>query len=217
MEKCQDRCSVLIADDHDIVCTGVKFLLQEQPIFDVIDQALNHDALMQCLNQKKYQLLILDLNLGNHHTMHDIRYLSEQFPLMKILVLSMYPEDPYAMQCIHEGASGYVMKTHVQHELIPAIEAVMDNRIYISSKYRETLSYGMELLKKEKPSLSTLSPREFEIYSMIVSGISFKEIASTLNISAKTVSAHHTHILQKLSLSSTAQLIHFSLQQTKNP
>jgi len=216
MGKESDHYSVLIVDDHDIVCAGVKSILKKYAKFSTIDQAVNYQEFVEHLEKKTYDILILDLNLGDQHTIQNIRKLSNKFSFMKILILSMYPEDPYAIQCIHEGAHGYVNKTKVLTELVPALEKICQNDIYISKEYKDLLLYGTELEKKEKTSLSELTQREFEIYNLIVSGISFKEIARKLNISPKTVSAHHTNILHKLSLSNINQLIHFSLQYSND-
>jgi DNA-binding NarL/FixJ family response regulator len=212
MEKENESYTVLIADDHDIVCAGVKSILRQYTKIGSIDQVMSYSHLMEHINDGHYDILILDLNLGDHNGIHIIRELTDEYPSMKILVLSMYPEDPYAIQCIHEGAGGYVNKTKVLTELIPALEKIEKGKIYLSAQYEDNLLYGTELSKKKRSSLTQLTQREFEIYNLIVSGISFREIADQLNISPKTVSAHHTNILQKLSLSNLNQLIHFSLQ-----
>lgn len=206
---------VLIADDHDIVCAGVKSILRQYAKVRSIDHVMNYQDLIQQIEKYRYDVLILDLNLGAHNGIHIIRELTDELPDLKILVLSMYPEDPYAIQCVHEGARGYVNKTKVLTELIPALEKIDKGSVYLSEQYEDNLLYGTELEKKNQTSLAQLTQREFEIYNLIVSGVSFKEIAQRLNISPKTVSAHHTNILQKLSLSNTNQLIHFALQQCK--
>ena len=214
LENDHTCCPVLVVDDHDIVCAGVVSLLKKYQICDDVDHTLNYEGMMASLSQKAYRMLILDLNLGECNGLHIIREVSDRFPEIKILVLSMYPEDPYALQCIHEGARGYVNKKNVLTELAPALEQISRNKIYLSYEYENKLLFGTELGKKEQTSVSSLSKREFEIYNLIVSGMSFKDIAQKLNISSKTVSAHHANILQKLSLSNTTQLIHYALQHT---
>ena len=206
---------VLIVDDHDIVSAGMKALFKKYKLSEtnIIDTALNYDEMMEKLNEKRYDLMILDLHLRNVNSYSSIRQLSADFPEMKILVCSMYPEDPYAIECIHEGASGYLHKTNVLQSFKDAISTIMRGEIYINPQYVQCLDYGTAIEKKEIASLNSLSKREFEICHYIVSGLSFKEIAEKLDISPKTVSAHHAHILDKLSLSNTSQLIHFVLQQ----
>lgn len=215
MEKNSICCPLLVVDDHDIVCAGVTSLLKKHQLCNDVEHVLTYEELMEALSRKVFKMLILDLNLGKYNGLHMIREITDLYPSIRILVLSMYPEDPYALQCIHEGASGYVNKKHVLTELAPALEKISQNKTYISSEYEDTLLMGTELSKKEHTSISLLSQREFEIYNLIVSGMSFKDIAEKLNISSKTVSAHHTHILQKLSLSNTTQLIHYALQHNQ--
>ncbi len=207
--------NILIVDDHDIVSAGMKALLRKcrSCETEIVDTALNHDEMMEKLKEKKYDLMILDLHLGDVNSYNSIRKISDDFPEMKILVCSMYPEDPYAIECIHEGASGYLHKKNVLQSFQDAICAIMKGDIYINPQYAQCLNYGTAMMKKEVASLNSLSKREFEICHHIVSGLSFKEIAEKLDISPKTVSAHHAHILDKLSLSNTSQLIHFLIQQ----
>lgn len=210
----QDCHAVLIVDDHDIVGAGIKVLLEKCQSYEnnMIDIAVDYSGMMHFLKERSYNLLILDLHLGDVNTFSSIRKISNAFPAMKILVCSMYPEDPYAIECIREGAAGYLHKRHVLESFKDAIETITKGGIYIDPQYVQCLSYGTAVEKREKPSLNVLSKREFEICHYIVSGLSFKEIAKKLDISSKTVSAHHAHILEKLSLSNTAQLIHFMLQ-----
>jgi len=208
-------CPLLVVDDHDIVCAGVLSLLKKHQICTDVAHVLDYESLMESLSKKEYKMLILDLNLGQYNGLHIIRELTEKFPSMKILVLSMYPEDPYALQCIHEGAKGYVNKKNVLTELTEALQKISQGGVYVSCEYESMLLYGTKLSKKEKTALSQLSQREFEVYNLITSGMSFKDIAVKLNISSKTVSAHHANILQKLSLANTTQLILYALQQNQ--
>lgn len=212
MESENHRYHVLVADDHDIVCAGVKSLLKKCPKIEHVDAATNYHQMMQQIEAYQYEILILDLNYGDHSGIAIIRELTDSYPQMKILVLSMYPEDPYAIQCIHEGAKGYVHKAKVLDELVLACKKIIAGEVFISPEYEKNLFYGTELTKQEQSPLSLLTSREFEIYNLIVSGVSFKEIAHKLCISPKTVSAHHANILHKLELSNTNQLIHFALQ-----
>ncbi len=210
----QDCHAVLIVDDHDIVCAGIKALLEKCRLCQIneLDTTGSYSDMIQLLKKKSYDLLILDLHLGAVNTFNRIRKIAQAYPKMKILVCSMYPEDPYAIECIREGAVGYLHKQHVLESFKDAIDTIINGETYINPEYAQCLKYGTVLTKRQKPSLTVLSKREFEICHYIVSGLSFKEIAKQLNISAKTVSAHHAHILEKLSLSNTAQLIHFVLQ-----
>jgi len=207
-----DKYSVLIADDHEIVRSGIKFTIESEDPFYIEDEAASYDELQILLSTKHYSLLILDLNLGDKNGIQTIRDITKLYEDLPILVLSMFPEDPYALQSIQAGAMGYLNKKIVSQELRYAIHKIMDGKIYMNEAYKETLPYGIALNKSTKSSIGTLSKREYEVYTLIVSGITSKEIAQKLELSQKTISTYRTRILEKLSLSNTTQLIHFALQ-----
>lgn len=209
-----DRVKIIIADDHEIVRSGIKFTLASEEKFEVVDEASSFEELVDLLSNQSYDLLILDLNLGDKNGIPSIREISDRFSEMKILVLSMFPEDPYALQSIQAGAAGYLNKKMVATQLLHAIEEVMAGKTYLDPEYMDTLPYGTELGKSSKSSLELLSKREFEVYEMITSGVTYKEIAQKLELSPKTVSTYRTRILEKLELSNTNQLIHFALQNS---
>ena len=205
---------IVIADDHEIVRSGVKFTIEPQKNMHIEDEASSFSELIDLLSKKSYDFLILDLNLGDKNGIHSIREINDLFDALPILVLSMFPEDPYALQSIQAGASGYLNKKMVSEELITAVNSIIKGQIYINRSYMETLSYGTSLDKTPKSSIESLSKREFEVYSMIASGITYKEIAEKLTLSPKTISTYRTRILEKLSLSNTSQIIHHALQDS---
>ena len=205
---------IIIADDHEIVRSGVKFTIGTQKKFHIEDEASSFSELIDLLSKKSYDFLILDLNLGDKNGIPSIREISNLFNELPILILSMFPEDPYALQSIQAGASGYLNKKMVSEELIHAINSIIEGETYINQSYRETLPYGTSLDKRSKGPVESLSKREFEVYSLLTSGITSKEIAEKLVLSPKTVSTYRTRILEKLSLSNTNQLIHFALQDS---
>ena len=203
---------IIIADDHDIVRSGVKFIMEPQENFYIEDEASSFHELIGLLSKKSYDFLILDFNLGDKNGIHAIREVSDRFSGLPILVLSMFPEDTYALQSIYAGASGYLNKKTVSEELIVAIRSIMKGKTYINQAFRELLPYGTNLDKTDKNSVETLSKREFEVYSLIASGFTYKEIAEKLALSPKTVSTYRTRILQKLEFSNINQLMYFALQ-----
>ncbi len=205
---------IIIADDHEIVRSGVKFTIGSQKKFHIEDEASSFSELISFLSTKSYDFLILDLNLGDKNGIQSIREISNKYNELPILILSMFPEDPYALQSIQAGASGYLNKTMVSKELIYAINSIIEGKTYINQSYLETLPYGTALEKTSKSSIEFLSKREFEVYTLIASGVTYKEIAEKLALSPKTVSTYRTRILEKLSLSNINQLIHFALQDS---
>lgn len=203
---------IAIADDHEIVRTGLMLLIDQEKDMEVHVQASSCSELISLLKEESLDLLILDLNLGDKNGIESIENVSDLFPTLPILVLSTYPEEPYAVQTFKAGASGYLNKTVISSELIKAIRKITAGKKYISESLAENLAYGFSLEKSDTDPVELLSKREFEVLSLIASGQAYKEIASKLNLSPKTVSTYRTRILEKLNLTSTAQLLRFAYE-----
>ncbi len=203
---------IAIADDHEIVRNGLIMLIEKEEEMRVEAEASSCSELISILKEENIDLLILDLNLGDKNGIESIENVSNLFPELPILVLSTYPEEPYAVQTFKAGASGYLNKTVVSSELIKAIQKITAGKKYISESLAENLAYGFSLEKSHTDPLELLSKREYEVLSLIASAQTYKEIASKLNLSPKTVSTYRTRILEKLNLTSTAQLLRFSYE-----
>jgi len=208
----QKELSLVLADDHGIVRSGLKFLIEQQPHMTVAAEASSFNMLLETLEKVRCDILILDLNMGDTNGLQSIKEIKDRYPEITVLVLSMYPEEMYALQSVKAGANGYLNKKVISEELITAINVVASNKIYLSDAVNETLLYGEPLQKEEKSPSELLSKREFEVLSMIASGMSYKEISDKLLLSPKTVSTYRRRILDKLSLENSNQLIHFALQ-----
>ncbi len=203
---------IAIADDHEIVRSGLMMLIQQQENMEVEAQASSYEELINLLEKEAYDLLILDLNLGDKNGLESIENVSNLFPDLPILVLSTYPEDPYAVQTFKAGASGYLNKKVISAELSTAIQKITSGKKYISESLAENLAYGFSLEKTSKNPVELLSKREFEILSLIASGYAYKEIAQKLDLSPKTVSTYRSRILEKLNLTNTTQLLRFAYE-----
>jgi len=204
--------NILIADDHEIVRSGLTMMIEPQVDMVVKANASSYEELTDLLRDKTFNLLILDLNLGDKNGLECIQSVNESRPDLPILVLSAYPEEPYALQAFRAGASGYLNKAVISSELIRAIRTVAQGKKYVSPTLEESLLYGTDLEKKETAMTSALSKRELEVLSMIAESKSYKEIASALGVSPKTVSTYRTRILEKLNLSSTSELLRFAFE-----
>ncbi len=204
--------NIVLADDHSIVRSGLNFLIEQQPGMQVNKEASSFEMLMEVLKETPCDILILDLNMGDKNGLQSVKDVSSRFKDLSILVLSMYPEEMYALQSIKAGAAGYLNKKVVSDELVDAILSVAKGKVYLSKAVNDTLLYGESLQKEEKNPSELLSKREFEVLAMIAGGMSYKEIAEKLSLSPKTVSTYRTRILDKLSLDNTNQLIHYALQ-----
>ena len=203
---------IAIADDHEIVRNGLMMLIEQEKDMTVQVEASSCSELISLLKEESIDLLILDLNLGDKNGIESIENVNNLFPDLSILVLSTYPEEPYAVQTFKAGASGYLNKTVISDELIKAIHKITAGKKYISESLAENLAYGFSLEKSNTDPVELLSKREFEVLSLIASGQAYKEIASKLNLSPKTVSTYRTRILEKLNLTSTAQLLRFAYE-----
>lgn len=203
---------IAIADDHEIVRNGLTMLIDQEENMNVEVEASSCSEIISHLKKESVDLLILDLNLGDKNGVESIENVSNLFPTLSILVLSTYPEEPYAIQAFKAGASGYLNKTVISSELIKAIHKITAGKKYISESLAENLAYGFSLEKTNADPVELLSKREFEVLSLIASGQTYKEIASKLNLSPKTVSTYRTRILEKLNLASTAQLLRFAYE-----
>ena len=203
---------IAIADDHEIVRSGLMMLIQQQENMEVEAQASSYKELIDLLEKESYDLLILDLNLGDKNGLESIENVSNLFPTLPILVLSTYPEDPYAVQTFKAGASGYLNKKVISSELSTAMKKITSGKKSISESLAENLAYGFSLEKSSKNPVELLSKREFEILALIASGYAYKEIAQKLNLSPKTVSTYRSRILEKLNLTNTTQLLRFAYE-----
>jgi len=187
-------------------------LIDREKGMKVQEEASSYSELIELLEEENIDLLILDLNLGDTNGIESIENVSNSFPTLPILILSTYPEEPYAIQTFKAGASGYLNKTVISSELIKAIHKITAGKKYISESLAENLAYGFSLEKRDTDPVELLSKREFEVLSLIASGKTYKEIAGKLDLSPKTVSTYRTRILEKLNLTNTSQLLRFAYE-----
>jgi DNA-binding NarL/FixJ family response regulator len=203
---------IAIADDHEIVRSGLKMLIEQTEDMCVGIEAGSYRELVAKLEESSADSLILDLNLGDSNGVESVKNISSAYPDMPVLVLSAYPEEQYAVQAFRAGAAGYLNKRVVMEELITALERITKGERYISKTLQETLPYGLDLKKDAGNPLEKLSRRELEVLSNLAVGHSPKEIAEILGLSPKTISTYRHRILEKLELSSTSQLLRFSYE-----
>ena len=211
----QSNClyKVVIADDHEIVRHGVRFILEDRDDICVEAEVASFTELMEVLDGNiDCDLVILDLNLGDNSGIETISKVHKEHSGCDILVLSMYPEEPYALQSIKAGAKGYVSKGAISDELYNAINDIRNGKRYVNKSILDNLPLDSSLdddIKIQNP-LESLSNREYEVYSLLSEGLAYKDIAQKLNLSPKTISTYRSRILEKLSLSNTNQLIQFA-------
>lgn len=201
---------LVIADDHTIMREGLKRILEEVEDIDVAGEAVDaHEALAQVRNGG-FDLLLLDLSMPGRNGLDLIRQIRDEAPKLLILVLTMHDEREYAVRAIRAGAQGYLTKDSAGTQLVTAIRKVASGRPYISPEVAEQLALNL-MAPDEKVPHKRLSDREFEIFTLLVSGKTITEIAKPLHLSVKTVSTHKTHILEKMGLSTMSAMVQYAV------
>jgi DNA-binding NarL/FixJ family response regulator len=202
---------ILIADDHAIFREGLKQILEDVPELVVVDEASRGQEVLDKVAKHDYDLLLLDIAMPGLSGLETLKLLRSQKPKLRVLILSMYPEEQYAVRAIKAGAYGYITKASASEELIQAIRKVSTGGKYISASIAEKLlaDLGPEA---EQPLHERLSDREYQIICMIGRGKTVSEIADALALSVKTVSTHRMHILEKMKMKTNAELINYAIK-----
>jgi len=203
--------NVLIADDHAVVRRGIRQIISEDPEIDVLGEASNADEIMAQLFDKQWNIIILDITMPGKNGLDVLIEIKRKRPEIKILILSMHPEEEIALRALKTGASGYLNKDSVPGELIKAIRKVYNGGKYISSALAESLAFNFE---KDTgiPRYELLSEREFQVMCLIASGNTLSQIAEELSLSVKTVSTYRTRILDKMNMKSNVELTHYAIK-----
>ncbi len=205
------KIKILIADDHPIVREGYKKILDETADMIVADEAENGQEVLDRIRKKEYDLILLDISMPGRSGLEVLKDLKIQKPKTPVLILSIYPEEQYAIRAFRAGASGYLTKASAPHELITAIRKISKGGRYISSSMAEKLTYYLDVDASKSPH-EMLSDREYQVMLMIASGKTVTEIADELCLSVKTISTYRTHIIEKMKLKNNAEITLYAIQ-----
>ncbi|MFZ1292168.1 MAG: response regulator transcription factor [Melioribacteraceae bacterium] len=197
---------VLIADDHAIVRKGLIQIVSSIPNISQVDEAESGKQVLDKFEIGKYQLIILDLSMPILSGLDTLKILKNKDPEIKVLILSIYPEEQYAIKAYKNGAFGYINKNVASTELKKAVNQILNGKKYLSSSLAAQI---LNFKDFEKPIYERLSKREYQIMIMSAEGISSKDIAQKLSISPKTVSTYRTRILEKMNLENFVQILHY--------
>ena len=202
---------LLIADDHPIVREGLKRILAESPDIQLVGEAVDGNEVLSLCDNDNIDVLLLDISMPGPGFLEILQRLEAKHPLIRILVLSMHPEDHYAIRAIKAGAAGYLTKDHSPEELAKAVRRVYRGFRYITPTLAEDLA---TLLKADGATQlhEKLSNREYQVFHMIGSGRDTKTIADQLSLSPKTVSTYRSRILDKMELRSNAEIIRYAIE-----
>uniref|UniRef100_A0A832DGN0 Response regulator transcription factor n=1 Tax=Ignavibacterium album TaxID=591197 RepID=A0A832DGN0_9BACT len=209
--KIQKKFSVLVADDHKIVRHGLKKILEDEFSEVTIGEASRDTEIAEQLEKSKWDLVILDISMPGKSGLEVLKDIKATHPKIPVLILSMYPEEQFALRVMKSGASGYIRKDSAPEELVDAVNEILEGRKYISPTVMDILSDNVK--KDGKVELSEiLSDREYEIFMLIAQGKTVSEIAEILSLSVKTVSTHRTHILEKTKLKNNADIVMYAVR-----
>ena len=202
---------ILLADDHTLVRKGIIQILLDVPELDSVDEADDGMEALKKVGNNTYDIVLLDISLPGRSGLEVLKQIKLMKPDLPVLMLSMHPEEQYAVRSIRAGASGYMTKGSAPDELLKAIRKVAKGGRYITSTLAEKLAFEIEKSITENLHES-LSDREYQVMCMIASGKTVKEIAEILALSVKTVSTHRARILRKMGMRNSAQLTHYAIK-----
>ena len=201
---------VVLCDDHALVRRGIRDTITEAPDIQVIGGASQYSELRELLRNVTCDVILLDLNLPGRGGLEALGVLKGEDANVKVLIVSMYPEDQYAIRCLKAGAAGYINKAGDPLQLINAVRIVAQGRKYITPNIAQMLVDNLTSLEPENLH-STLSERELQTLTKIASGKRLSDIAEELKLSPKTVSVYRSRVLEKLNLSNNAELTVYAI------
>jgi len=202
---------ILIADDHPIFREGLKQVIGMTVNMSVVDEAANGQELLSKLQKNEYDMLILDISMPGRNGLDVLVEVKNLKPKLPVLVLSMHPEEQYALRSYKSGASGYLTKGCPSNDLLDALHKISLGKKYVSSSLAESLVNGLNDTNPQD-LLHSLSNREYQVMSMISSGKTVGKIAVELALSVKTISTYRANILRKLNMVNNAELTRFVIE-----
>jgi two-component system, NarL family, invasion response regulator UvrY len=202
---------ILVADDHAVVRKGIEQIIAETADIAVAGEARNGQEVLETALNNEYDLVLLDISMPGRDGLEILKELKQRQPGLAVLMLSMYPEEQYAIRALRSGASGYLTKESAPAELIAAIRKVSTGGKYVSASLAEKLAAKLGN-HSERPLHENLSDREYQIMCMIASGKKQTDIAGELSLSIKTISTYRTRLLMKMHMKSNSEITRYALE-----
>jgi len=202
---------VLVADDHEIVRQGLKTIISEHSDLSIAGEAENGNQVLKILKKTKIDVVLLDFDMPEKNGLDTLIELKALYPKLPVMILSIFPEDHYGTRFLKAGASGYLQKSSATDQLIDAIRKVFNGGKYISSALTDRLVTNLNR-DHERPLHESLTDREFQVFCLLATGKKLKEIADELCLSINTISTYRSRILQKMDMSSNADVIRYAIK-----
>jgi len=196
---------ILVADDHAIVRAGVKQIIADMPDVKVTAEASRGSEVIELITKSEFDLVLLDIAMPGPSGIEVLKQIKSLKPELPVLMLSIYPEEQYAIRALRADAAGYLTKESAPAELIKAIRSISGGKKYITAYLVESLADAVRNNNKV-PHHNNLSDREFQVMCMLANGKTVSEIAQELNLSPKTISTHRTRLMRKMNMKKNSQL-----------
>ena len=209
MVKMKEQIKVIIADDHPLFRRGLKNAFSETSDIEVVAEAENGDELLKEISGLDLSVALMDVAMPGKHGLDLLKQIREEHPKLPVLVLTVYPEEHYAVRFFKAGASGFIHKESSTDEIYTAVRKVANGGKFASPEITEKLAFDFG--KTDRPSHENLSDREHQVFMMLAEGESPTEIGKKLSLSVKTISTHRSRILEKMQMKKNAELIHYAI------
>ena len=204
------KVTIVLVDDHTVVRAGVRRLLEQEALFDVIGEAESGEKAYHMFGALKPDVMVMDLSMPGMGGLEAIRRILMRHERARILVLTMHEDLSFANQALKLGAKGYLIKNTLGDDLVKSIQTVSRGEVFLSDEIAKKMA--MQSISGEQDPIHELSAREFEIFRLLAEGLEIDAIAATLNISSKTVSNYQTMIKQKLNINTPVELIRYAIK-----
>ena len=202
---------ILIVDDHSVVRAGLKQIISGVADMVVVDDAGSANEALDKIRKTFFSVVVLDIAMPGKSGLDALKEIKLEFPRLPVLMLSMYPEDQYAIRALRSGAAGYMTKDTAPEELVTALRSVAAGKKYISPSLAERLAFNLDI-ESNREAHETLSDREYQVLRLIASGKTISEIAEQLSLSVKTISTYRGRILEKMQLKNNAELTNYAIK-----
>lgn len=202
--------NILVVDDHALIRKGLKQLLEDSPDLQITGEAASGSQATTMLRTHHFDLMLLDINLPDKHGIEVLKQFKAEQPELKIIVLSMYPEDQYGVRALKAGAMGYINKQSASDVLIKAIRQVISGKKYISEAVAEQLLNNL-IGESQELMHQKLSNREYQTLCLMASGKALSDISQIMTLSPKTVSVYRSRMLSKMGFTNNAEAIHYAI------
>ena len=202
---------VLLVDDHAVVRQGLKQVLAESLPDATFGDAASADEALRMVRTANWDIVVLDISLPGKSGIEALKELRAAPPRLPVLVLSMHPEEQFAVRALKAGAAGYVTKRTAARDVVAAVQKVLSGGRYVSASLAERLAAQTQAGSAQAPH-EALSDREYQVFRLLAMGKTVKQIGKELDLSPQTVSTHRTHILEKMGMQSNAELIQYAMR-----